>query len=139
MRSNYMININDLSVGDWVFAKVLRTNADAPNDNTPVVIDGISDRRYAHDVTVVFNQGYYTTLRSGITPIPITPEMLEQNGCTLAWHYRGALKYECEAFSATQERDRWTIACNDIVATIQYVHQLQHLLRIAGATKEINL
>lgn len=138
--SNYMIHINDLSVGDWVYIPLPRSFMTA-EALYPIKVTSIRE----NDVALYVKWPTHEEIESeklsveNISPIPITPEILEQNGCTLAWHYRGALKYECEAFSATQERDRWTIACNDIVATIQYVHQLQHLLRIAGATKEINL
>ena len=77
-----------------------------------------------------------------VEPIPLTPEILEKNG----WMYiaedkvfysenlKGELPWIYYITDGSNEVFRMKDFCN-----LQYVHQLQHALRLCGITREIIL
>jgi len=114
----------DLMIGDWV------VDGDENARVTSLTCDGIIETtRRISNVEV-------------IDPIPITPETLEKNGfqqnemyfiCQLdgdfeLWYYPhlGSLRYEYNGELIAKFPD-----------AMNYVHQLQHALKICGVSKEI--
>lgn len=72
-------------------------------------------------------------------PIPLTPEILEKNGFTNGEFYAESHIEDWQIMSdsshlAARSECGW---CIDIPC--QYVHQLQHALRLCGIEKEIKL
>ena len=114
------LHAKDLMIGDWVLnthnnpEKVQQIIANF-NDELAIMLDG--NCIYGSDE---------------IAPIPLTAEILEKNfpdteilvwyGNEDKWHI------ECPAFEDLQ-----------VEIEIKYVHQLQHILRLCGFEKEIQL
>lgn len=77
-----------------------------------------------------------------IEPIPLTPEILEKNG--LANDYYGSYFKEDEhmllEISTSEDCISWTINTHEYgILKLEYVHQLQHALKLCGIDKEIEL
>ena len=126
------LKISDLSVGDWVqdkngiYAKVIGmenwSNGYFLNIELHGVNVGVTPLNSAH-------------------PIPITAEILEKNGfdrlleCDLFYHSESGLEvaFEDGEWMHTINLHEYTIH------TISGVHHIQHLLRLYGCDKEINL
>jgi len=75
-----------------------------------------------------------------LNPIPLTPEILER----LGFEWRAyAVCLSGEDICLVQCGDYWRAKphqmSNDTICRIQYVHELQHLLRLCGIDKEITL
>lgn len=134
------LNINDLSVGDWVRWNVYDKTYD-------MQVSGVTDRRIYG-----LREGIeYSMLLTQICSIPITAEILEKNGFVdIGSHlfryereWRGdksavnICSFDEELWFADFEfRDGRTCMSN---IPIFYVNQLQHVLRLVGVDKEINL
>lgn len=128
------LKITDLSIGDWVS------------------IDGEPRRVSKLNVTGLvqfFNSPNYFGV-GVIEPIPITPEILEKNGCERLedWNNPERLSYAAEDYYATgwMGKESWSCGVHNdninelvIIAKAKYVHELQHALRLAGNTREIEL
>lgn len=130
-RTMAILKISDLPVGDWVMVEW-------PDGErwrgrlTRLSVTGGVEVCCANDKHVRCSSDF-------ISSIPITAEILEKNGfeenCE-RW-YNSNLLMEFE-----QYKDGWCRTINDgeySVYFIKYVHQLQHVLRLAGVEKEINL
>jgi hypothetical protein len=140
------LKISDLSVGDWVYYD---------EGNTPCSIrciyrTGIQD-------CVVLNDNKYSEGVIGfvdsLTPIPITAEVLEKNGWRILekevlgedYEYNGEERVwddENCSIEICEEKQGvfWYSWSNEYYMwRLEYVHQLQHLIRLAGVDKEINL
>lgn len=79
---------------------------------------------------------------SNFQPIPLTPEILEKNG--LANDYYGSYFKEDEymslEISSREDGIYWTINFHEYcILKLEYVHQLQHALKLCGIDKEITL
>lgn len=136
------LNISDLSVGDWIqdkngiYAKVLGIENWSNGYSLNIELHGV-------------NVG--VTPLTSAHPIPITAEMLEKNG----FEDKGSslFRYEREWrgdesavnicsfdeelwFADFEFRDGRTCMSN---IPIFYINQLQHVLRLVGVEKEINL
>lgn len=136
-----ILKINDLSVGDWVhhdFYEVDMRVVTIYGDNERVIAESSS----GHGVTCHLDH---------FTPIPITSEILEANG--FEKHCGGIFRYEWmwqgESSGITLcsfDEELWFVYLffkegKDIMCNIPTfsVHQLQHILRLAGIDKEIVL
>lgn len=123
------LKISDLSVGDWVSFEDVYFKV---GYIFPDGIIGITCRNY--------RDGYEAPL-TNLHPIPITAETLEKNGfecieedvdtalygtpsCSI-FHTKGTLRYRLDTPQAS-------VVC-------WFVHELQHVLRLAGVDEEINL
>jgi hypothetical protein len=121
------MKINELMIGDWVYNKHHKKN--------------IQIQPYDFFVHGHGNNGTFavsSTIVSGrdLVPIPLTEEILVKNGWRKEsttidgdyanWHGEIPICQEDDEFN--YERIELT-----------YVHQLQHLLRLAGVQKEIEL
>lgn len=138
---------NELMIGDWVMP--LRKSIEKPC--MIVTIDGgtnacwIDNREYSGMV-----------LCSDLKPIPLTPEILEKNGFekldfshyhindrTLVLDADGKWEGPLSWHWVVTEMDTNTkgqpVVLDYYVATINFVHQLQHALRLCGIEKEITL
>lgn len=140
------MKIQELSVGDWVIVD----DCDKTLTKRVSAIDGTRNQ-----VGIVKNNrgGIYWYCDDEIQPIPITTEILEQNGFT-RWE-RGSNKgdyyldiprtkrvwlyYDFGVYKMAYIRNtggcETFFKCRDIAS----VHQLQHALRLAGVEKEIEL
>lgn len=129
------LKISDLSVGDWVqdkegstTAKVLGIEQWADDYYLNVRVNGV-------DVGNVLAEGAF--------PIPITPEILEKNGFEV---YDDAARLELDrphSLWLFKEKEGWDLHLpsgeQHINLRIEHIHQLQHVLRLAGVEKEIEL
>jgi hypothetical protein len=136
------LKISDLSVGDWV-----------QNDYGDYVkVEGIWQGCNSNYQVDIFCDGKIATiLPCHLHPIPITAEILEKNGWRVIEKEVLGDDYEYDG-----EQRVWDDYSIDICETkpgvfwyswgteyymwrLEYVHQLQHLIRLAGVDKEINL
>ena len=128
------IKISELSVGDWVRCG---------EDTTPYKIIGI-DSNVHPNVTLCdsyYPQGVIAFLDM-IHPIPITTEMLKKNGFEKSRYYWTAYHDNGDYVEIYNDGDKWYLSVNSveyILCPLHWVHQIQHLLRVWGIDKEINL
>ena len=77
-----------------------------------------------------------------VEPIPLTAEILEKNGFDMddyTVHFKEDEHYMLELVFEDDELS-WTINCNEYtIMNFEYVHELQHALRLCGIEKEIIL
>lgn len=117
------LHAKDLMIGDWVCF-----DGDTEHTN-PVQIDGISTEKACVD------GDWYDIWE----PIPITAEILEKNG----WRKNDIFMIFNEDPNTELS---WTNRCGAClykngyhICDCDYVHQLQHALRLVGIEKEIIL
>ena len=140
------LKISELSVGDWVYYD---------KGNTPYSIRSIY--RTGTGDCVVLNDNKYPegviAFVDRLTPIPITAEILEKNG----WRniekevlgddyvYDGEERVwddgncRIEICEEKQGVFWYSWGVEYYMWRLEYVHQLQHLIRLTGVDKEINL
>lgn len=126
------LKISDLSVGDWV-----------QNDYGDYVkVAGIwQGCNFNYQVDILLDGRIGTIVPCNLHPIPITAEILEHNGFErllerdLFYHSESGLEvvFEDGEWMHTIHLHEYTIH------TISGVHHIQHLLRLYGCEKEINL
>lgn len=136
------LKISDLSVGDWVYYD----KGDTPYSIRSVYRTGIQDCVVLNDS--VFPEGVIGFV-DRLTPIPITAEILEQNGFVKKNYDNGKMwDWWCDNVLVRKFADediyRFIVALDSMHYTTMMVvgkhtHQLQHALRLAGVDKEINL
>ena len=115
---------NELMIGDWVFNK---------NVNKPMQVYPMMFSQMFHQRPDATTEDY------NIFPIPITPEILEANGFTrskvfVEW------KYEDDNTYILWKPFPWIkIEMEDhtVMFPCEYVHELQHALRLCGIDKDI--
>lgn len=139
------IKIQDLSIGDWVIY----------NEKYYQILN-IGTMTYEAGVGLLFR--HYCTLTRGmdiqddidineISPIPITPEILEKNGFVLtgyAIQHNEKNRYADEDTLIVMSKNEWYCTVNqgflrDISMYANSVHELQHIWRLAKIDKEITL
>jgi hypothetical protein len=136
------MRIEELSVGDWVCAKLAKwENEDA--DMTPPLqvkrINGIERHNLYVDL---FNPSNNTIEHSAfvedLIPIPLTSEILEKNGFV----YVGGGFFSYDTVDLFYEDGKFYFvreAGYDKLLKVEHVHQLQHALRLAGIEKDIEV
>lgn len=102
---------NELMIGDWVLDK---------KTNRPYKIIGTND--------LLFHDDY--------SPIPITAEILEKNGFKHSMPHNDWTNADCN-FYLYEGGNGYRIQNTDI--KLDYVHQLQHALRLCNIDKKIKL
>lgn len=118
------LQAKDLMIGDWVYNK---------NTNRNIQV-------YPTMFSQMFRQHPDATTEDyNIFPIPLTGEILEKNGWIkewgLEWNNDDAIDLQAE-----WEDDRfWWFLGDTPVVAINYVHELQHALKLRGIEKEIEL
>lgn len=117
---------NELMIGDWVFNKFLNKNIKiTPYDffsKYPKVIEG-----------------------NDLEPIPLTEEIIEKNGfeyddTNIGWRL-GTHDFMIELghIPFEEDEDYLFVWVADKRARLDYVHELQHALRLCGIEKETQL
>ena len=114
---------NELMIGDWVRI-----------EGKPFQVTQINNKSVPSEV------GTYPYEEEDIYPIPLTPEILEKNGFYRReiptrdeiGHYYHRTTDPCSIFVRMSFGDG-----RDFGNEIQYVHELQHLLKLCGIDKEI--
>ena len=127
------MKIGDLSIGDWVLmngepAKAMRLTMAGRS-----IFRGLSGQIYG-------------SVGGDISPLPITPEILEKNGFKKngeynEWNIGEWNERPFIGVSLDRQSMRITYLGTDIfvVHQVVWVHQLQHALRLACVGKEIEL
>lgn len=128
----------ELMIGDWLIPY---------NETEPRRVEHLTyqyDMSGKYDV-VAFEKNPYTFNYTGFCkPVPITREILEKNGFRKVQHLYCLLsenKVYPEKFFIEYNPNNYCLFINDgmMPAPIVYVHQLQHVLRLCGIEKEIDL
>ena len=114
-------------VGDWVYMKAHR-GFDSQYIKVETIPDSSSDTHYGHigAYPISEDMDFRDIEDSHLEPIPLTPEILEKNGFS-----RNGLDI---ALFDRKGGDDFVGAAN-----LQFVHELQHALRLCGIKKEIVL
>lgn len=126
------LKISDLSVGDWV-------RYDGKEYQVQCV-DGLSEM-----VTLFGYCEQREESAGNLRSIPITAEILEKNGFVRSTSQFIVYHTDKVWISYDKPSETWSVTMyiNDVTsnlhANINYIHQLQHALRLAGVDKEINL
>lgn len=119
------IKITDLSVGDWVMYE--------GNHRKVALIDGVNGL-----IKFALSPNFVGT--GVVEPIPITAELLKKNELDKMLTMYDVNKYITHIWVLyygeirIKKRNRVLLR-----AHVEYVHQLQHVLRLAGVDKEITL
>lgn len=131
MKANEL-KATDLMVGDWVMSF-----------GAPHKVVGIrTDMFEPHIKTDMSDTWYEEGIENLLESIPLTPEILEKNGFYRSeiptrdeiGHYYHRKTAPSSIFVSMSFDDG-----RDFGNEIKYVHQLQHILRLCGINKEIEL
>ena len=129
----------DLMIGDWVCLK------DDIKSELPLKVDGV----LIDDISLE-GEGFLGGVDGLVRPIPLTPEILEKNGFEMfkydGWvhYYRifgiGAIPFVLHSMIGgemlSQEVDIFSTSTNtNCGIDVNYVHELQHALRLCGLNK----
>ena len=157
------LKISDFSVGDWIGIDQAELNI--PSDDLatayieklrkPIRIKGISEDSdmVLAGIETIDGWGSIMLNCEYLKPIPITAEVLEENGwlpprAEVAGDSWWWTNKEDTAIEASEYQGEWRLTVNEqkeiqynyrLGLGLKYVHQLQHALRLAGVEKEINL
>jgi len=117
----------DLMIGDWVY--------NHRNWECPIV-----EIHKDSAVVIARHYGEEEFLLSDLRPIPLTPEILEKNGFVRNETWAEWVHYCDNIFIDFTILENETSFHLDLPnAMIDYVHELQHALRLCGIDKEIEL
>lgn len=118
---------SELMLGDWV----LETEFDR---NRPARVEIIEPTR------VWLEGGKTYTPIDGVKPIPLTAEILEKNGFEKTSRYLNGIGtydyWQIDGFFALTSNGNGFKA---MFVNLDYVHQLQHALRLCGIDKDIEI
>lgn len=139
----------DLMIGDWVYG------IDGKGGKHPCRINTI-DIYPQNRTPRVVTSGGYGYQQENLEPIPLTREILEKNGFEKldfshyhiqdrklvldadgSWH--GSLSWHWVVTEMDANEKGQIYVLDYYVATINFVHELQHALRLCGIEKEIEL
>lgn len=128
------MNAKDLMIGDWIHR--CYTCSDTGRE---VVIDFqlTEIRNLAKSLYVCSEKGVVCKVEDA-EPIPLTPEILEKNG----WEWNGEIWINTDILFALENGyDReiryWWHMFDSPIVQINFVHQLQHALRLCGIDKDL--
>lgn len=150
------MNTNELMIGDWVNRRVgwideetkeIAWEAGIP---FPIQVAAIYDGLVQYDVEMGY--GIIRSIEAAdyeLSPIPITPEILEKNGFVAgkAKNRKGLRLISAPDLYLSLWRGRLNVRyiralekpIIQMQTDCQYVHELQHYLRLMGINKEISL
>lgn len=129
------MDYTNLMVGDWV-----RFRNDYPQKELQGKIAKVRGINGRVDVRTLDGKYHNSEHPNWLEPIPITPEILADNG----W----------EIISASQAYERWWLGAEETKIALDafngkyyyreeldilYVHELQHLLKLCGIKQELKL
>jgi hypothetical protein len=142
MDDNMKISVSDLSVGDWVCAKMAKWDYDDIDITPPMQVVRIDDKEVVLSLRWVEHCAFVDDLR----PIEITADVLEKNGFKKngeynEWNIGEWDEYPFIGVSLDRQSMRVKhLGCDIFIeGKVVYIHQLQHALRLAGINKEIKL
>ena len=120
------MKVTDLMIGDWIEDGYKQAQVSS------ITCDGIVETTAAISNIEV------------VAPIPLTEEILTKNGWDFTKRKYGIYCKEDKFHNVELSRDDdgfyWSINTDEYeILRIHYVHQLQHLLRLCGIEKEIEL
>ena len=123
-------------VGDWV--SLFQGNPDGSSCNVQVSYIGVYG-----EVGIEGCEEYTSANCNLLFPIPLTPEILEKNfSSTTDWYFIGTDKF---CFRIDKYKDKWDLYFGrdgkgtNLRIKINYVHELQHALRLCNISKEIEI
>ncbi len=124
----------ELMIGDWVIFK-----AETPKMCKVVSIDTDNGNYIRQSLT----DTYYT--EDCFEPIPLTAEILIKNGISLSYdkniygsHFKEDKDYRLEISQEKRDGIFWSINGDEYhVLKLNYIHELQHALKLCGIEKEI--
>lgn len=133
------MRIEKLSIGDWVCAEQLCGVHKEPRLTPPMKVVGLGELWV--NLEIDSEQGDpFEFEPSEIRGVPITPEILEKNGVALAEDYdEYSALYTCPQFSVVKYGDSYTFEVPQARVRVEYIHELQHAIRLAGIDKEIEV
>lgn len=130
----------DLMIGDWVLISVWDCKP-FPSKVTSINYNSYKGKDFADWIDTEDEEeiGMYN-----VQPIPITPEVLEKNFQKDPDYIDTYWRPDCRKFCFVKENDDWYFAFrykggHICIAECNYVHELQHALRLCGIDKEIVL
>ncbi len=122
---------NELMIGDWVECTYWNPSKQLKVvEIRRIMDDEIKIGVYSDDLVLIFRQ-------SEVKPIPLTPEILEKNGFVVeSRHCHGEPLQYCVITDGL-----WIDISgeNFFEGELEYVHELQHTLRLCEIEKEIIL
>ena len=128
------MRIEELSIGDWVCGVHKE-----PRLTPPMKVVGLGKSWVNLEIDPEQCDPFEFE-PSEIRGIPITPEILEKNGVVLAEDYDGySALYTCPQFSVIKNGDSYTFEVPQARVRVEYIHELQHAMRLAGIEKEIEV
>lgn len=147
------MRIEELSIGDWVCAKLAKWESDDADMTPPLQVKQINGIERHNLYVDLFNPSNNTIEHSAfvedLIPIPLTPEILEKNGLMRVTEEEDYEAYCCNDFLIRRSKfsctDWWQVDVHykqyvaHLSGYIRYVHQLQHLLTINECDKKIEL
>ena len=132
----------DLMIGDYVTFK------DCQNDDAPSIVKieglGYQGRGVVEEALVTIDDDEYgfdcVEIDDEFVGIPLTDEILEKNGFKpqgTGWVLEDSIGERI--FNFCRISNAYCLLTAGMTLAFQYVHELQHLFRIAGMTREIKL
>ena len=125
------MKVTDLKVNDWVIAK----------DEVSQLVGVLYSFPFSR-VYIMYNGFCMAIAEEDIKPIPLTSDILTANGFRQQWDYIFTIP-------ATQPNELWlwdkggewevTYNNNDLLTTIRFVHELQHLLCALGLDDNLKM
>lgn len=138
------ISVSDLSIGDWVQARMVKWDYDDLDITPPMRVAEISSDEVILQLGSVKHYAFVDDLQ----PIPITAEVLEKNGLEYVDDGNDAVIFLCcDMFWARLcvGDTFWQVGIHSedrldaVVCDVKHIHELQHALRLAKVGKEIVL
>lgn len=134
------MKLNELMVGDFVFHEkygnaIIEIINNDFEDNPSVEI--ISENIKHKDG---YKYGYCWCDLDEIFPIPLTPEILEKNGFTKEYGVWVIYRHPSFKWFVLYKREfGYTISVGESEVSIDNAHELQHVLKLCGIEKTIEL
>jgi len=135
----------DLMIGDWVF----NTHH---NKNIQITPYDFFTHGHYEDGTQYITESHKIVSGNDFVPIPLTTEILEKNEFKEDFETNGIYwRPDCRKFCIVKELDTWYFAFRVLgervdkssgyicISECNYVHKLQHIMRLCEINKEIIL
>lgn len=141
------MKVKDLMIGDWVVFHDSGYASDGTvwKKDRVCQIDSIdTDVRVKWYDEDGYEEEWPNVSVMHLSPIPLTPEILEKNGWVKDLYSDESYdneELECLSLWVGEDSKNkwWWHVGVDLVTPINYVHELQHALRLCGKEKEIEL
>lgn len=118
---------NTIMIGDWVNSTI-----EGNGRITRIERDGFLAITYGNQQNAVICKSY------DLIPIPLTTEILERNGFK-EYNGYGYASNKGYGFKEFYINNDFSIKIANINCKINYIHELQHALKLCGIEKDIQL